>query len=495
MRTTARGAASGGRTVSRDPGETSLIATLVTGRRPVGILGRVDWLFGQILSFEAAFALFLYSNELKTIIPFPFGKLDETVVFGALAVGAAAIVIYREGIYLRGIPVLSAVLVFIGWAVLSGLVWSPSRTLVWKSISYLLTFTTFSVVAGCLIIANRRERAVRFFFVALVISAGMALYGLYIDFAFGNFRRWAGWHDVDGRTYLAFGHTVVNGAGVAFCIAIFSRLGSIRQAAGVALFGACLLFLLVGGGRGPFLGAILAAMVALATRPPTVTRGRFEVPHATMIAAGMLTVAAGYIGYILLSGEMTSTLSRFTNLTEQVESRGEDSGPNRMKYWLTAYKLWLSAPMIGHGLNSFSVLYTVGHKETPSSHPHDIFLQIASEMGIVGLFLIAAFMWTGLRFCTVNRLRRDPLLVCALLFVITSSMSALFGRDIVGSRKFFFALSLLALRPPTPSRQAVSEREADEEDKEEVPSAPRRLGAPAAARPVGYGPGGAGAIS
>jgi hypothetical protein len=100
-------------------------------------------------------------------------------------------------------------------------------------------------------------------------------------------------------------------------------------------------------------------------------------------------------------------------------------------------------------------------------------------------------MWTGLRYCTVNRLRRDPLLVCALLFVITSSMSALFGRDIVGARKFLFALSLLVLRPPTLSRQAVSERE----DEEEVPSAPRRLGAPADPRPVGYGHGGAGAIS
>jgi hypothetical protein len=136
-----------------DPGRDDLIVTFVTGRRPVGILGRVDQLLGLLFSFEAAFVLFLYSNELKTIIPFPFGKLDETAVFGALAVLAAAIVIYREGIYLRGIPILSAVLVFIGWAVLSGLVWSPSRTLVWKSISYLLTFTTFSVVAGCLIIA------------------------------------------------------------------------------------------------------------------------------------------------------------------------------------------------------------------------------------------------------------------------------------------------------------------------------------------------------
>ena len=154
----------------------------------------------------------------------------------------------------------------------------------------------------------------------------MALYGLYIDFAFGSFRRWAGWHDVDGRTYLAFGHTIVNGAGIAFCIAIFSRLGSIRQAAGVALFGACLLFLLVGGGRGPFLGALLAAMVAIATRPPTVTRGRFEVPHATVIALGMFTVAPGYIAYILLTGELTATLTRFTSMAQQVESGGEDIG-------------------------------------------------------------------------------------------------------------------------------------------------------------------------
>jgi O-antigen ligase len=257
------------------------------------------------------------------------------------------------------------------------------------------------------------------------------------------------------------------------------------------MFGACLLFLLVGGGRGPFLGALLAAIVAIATRPPTVTRGRFEIPHATVVALGMFTVALGYIAYILLTGELTATLTRFTSMAQQVESGGEDSGPNRIKYWLTAYKLWLAAPLIGNGLNSFSIYYTVGHNEAPGSHPHNIFLQIAAEMGIVGLFLIAAFMWTGLRYCTVNRLRRDPLLVCALLFVITSSMSALFGRDIVGARKFLFALSLLVLRPPTLSRQAVSERE----DEEEVPSAPRRFGAPADPRPVGYGHGGAGAIS
>ena len=114
-------------------------------------------------------------------------------------------------------------------------------------------------------------------------------------------------------------------------------------------------------------------------------------------------------------------------------------------------------------------------------------------MGIVGLFLIAAFMWTGLRYCTVNRLRRDPLLVCALLFVITSSMSALFGRDIVGARKFFFALSLLVLRPPTFSRQAVSEREAERRTRRRcrqrrAASVPRLPRVPSATGMAGPGP-------
>lgn len=471
-----------------------MIATLVTGRRPVGILGRVDWLVGQLISFEAAFVLFLYSNELKTVVPFPF-PVDETVLFGALAVGAGALVVYREGVYLRGLPLLSAALIFIGWAILSGLLWSPSRVLVWRSISYLLTFTTFCVAAGCLIVANRRERAVRFFMLALVVGGSMALYGLYIEFVFGSFRRWAGWHDVDGRTYLAFGHTIVNAAGIAFCIGIFSRLGSIRQAAGIAMFMACVLFLLVGGGRGPFLGAMLAALVAIATRPPTVGRGRFELPYTTVIAIGMMTIALGYVAYVLLTGELTATLARFIKLGEQVESGGGASGPNRVKYWLTAYKLWLSAPVIGHGLNSFPVLYTVGRNEPQGAHPHNIFLQIACELGVVGLFLIAVFLWMGLRHCTLSRLRRDPLLVCALLFVITSSMSALFGRDLVGARKFFFAVALLALRPPLPAvAHAGAAEEAEPEESEALPARRPRHGMPVP-RPAAFGRGGVGVAS
>ncbi len=225
-----------------------------------------------------------------------------------------------------------------------------------------------------------------------------------------------------------------------------------------------------------------------------MTRGRLEVPHGTLIAIGMVAMGAAYVGYILLTGELTATLARLTSIADQVESGGDATGPNRLKYWATAYKLWLSAPLIGHGLNSFSVLYTVGRKEAPGSHPHDIFLQIAAEMGTVGLFLIGVFMWTALRHCSFSRLRRDPLLVCALLFVITSSMSALFGRDIVGARKFFFALGLLALRPApatVPSTAAADEKEEEDEERSTARRGGRGSLAP---RPVAYGHRGARAV-
>jgi O-antigen ligase len=391
-------------------------------------------------------------------------------------------VIWREGIYLRGLPVVAAALLFIGWTVASA-GWSPSRVLAPKSVSYLLTFTVICVVGGALVVANSRERTVRFFLLALGLSSLMAFYGLYIYAAYGDFRRWAGWEDTEGRAYLAFGHTVVNGAGIAFCLAVFARLGSLRQVAGAALFGASALFLLVGGGRGPFLGVVLAALAGLATRPPVARRGRIDLPYATVAASLMLTLGAAYIAYLVVSGGMTTTLARFVKLANEADNPTMLQGANRFDYWAAAWRFWLDSPIIGHGLNSFAVLFR-GGREVEGTHPHNILLQILSETGLVGLAFFATFVWLAARHCGLARLRRDPLLVCALLFVITSSMSALFGRDIVGVRKLFFAIGLLVLRPPATVATAAPSG-ADGETAGAVAAVSTRAAAALRRRPAG----------
>ena len=218
------------------PARMRALNTLLGDRRPRGFLRRIDWWVGQLCSFEVMFTLFLYSNELKSIVPFPF-PIDETVVFGGLCIPMMGYVAWREGLYVRGISVVTGALIFIFWAIITT-TWSLAHKTAMKSIAYLLTFTLLSIVAGGMVIANKRERTVRFFYCALAVAMLMALVGIYIQFKTGDFRRWSQL-DGTGRVYLAFGHTVVNGAGIAFCIGLFARVGSVRQALGTMMFATC----------------------------------------------------------------------------------------------------------------------------------------------------------------------------------------------------------------------------------------------------------------
>ena len=444
------------------------LATLLGRRRPRGLLRRIDWWTGQICSLECVFALFLYSNELKTIVPFPF-PIDETVIFGGLCIPMMAYIATREGLYLRGLAPVATAFVFIAWCIAST-GWTVAHKYVYKDIAYLLTFTMLSLAVGGMVIANNRERTVRFFYFALAIALFMALVGLYIQFKTGNFRRW-GQLDGSGRVYLAFGHTVVNGAGIAFCIALFARVGTVRQALGTLAFAICSYFLLIGGGRGPFLGAALASLVAMSTRPPTIRNGRLELPYATVAALALFAAAGAFIAYLFVSGNLTETLARLTQLQSEADRETTINGINRWDLWKAAYHLWLSAPWVGHGLNSFPVLYK-GY-ETDLLHPHDIFLEMLCETGLVGFGLFLVFMAIGGSNATYKRLQTDPLMVCVVLYVITSAMSALFGRDIVGVRKFFFALCLLALRPPARTIETAEAEEQTAEDEQERP--PQRV--------------------
>ena len=58
-----------------------------TAHRPAIFSAR--WVLSQLLSFEALFVLFLYSNEIKVLLP-PL-PIDETVLFGAATAWASAL--------------------------------------------------------------------------------------------------------------------------------------------------------------------------------------------------------------------------------------------------------------------------------------------------------------------------------------------------------------------------------------------------------------------
>lgn len=415
-----------------------------------GLLGLLTRLAGHVFSFEMVFALYFYSNAIKFVLPPLPG--DETVIFAALSMAAGGVVILRQGIYLRGLPVVAAGLMLLGWAALSW-GWSPSRVLAAKYLSFLFTFNLWCLITGALILAPSRERTVRFLGILLALSVLISLYGIFIYVYYGNFRFFSGFAGM-GRMYLNWGYPAANGAIIAFVMLIFSRMFGLRQMAAAALCGICVVFLLIGSGRGPLLGVMVAALLAVAAGLPRIGRGRIDIPRWQLMGLGLLLLAGGYLAYLVLSGVPIATFNRFAKLFEEAQNPDVIEGPNRFRYYAAAIAFWLEAPVIGNGIASFALMFA--GFEQAGAQPHNIVLEMLTELGLVGLSLLLFFLWSGIKLGRGGRLRHDPVLLCVAMLLAARLLAAMISAEIAGQSALFLWVGMMALRPLV---QASSSRE------------------------------------
>ena len=197
----------------------------------------------------------------------------------------------------------------------------------------------------------------------------------------------------------------------------------------------------------------MAGLVVISVRIPRVGPGRFEVSVGQLAGITVGVAAAGLIAAMIMTGNMTTTLSRFMTIAEQAEGERAVEGASRWEFWPAAVRFWLDAPLIGNGFASFSTLFHKG-LELRGAHPHNVVLQIAAELGLVGLVLFGVFVWSGLRHAGLRRLRDDPLMVCVLAYFITAIQGSMFAKELTGGRKMFFAVALFAI--PAASRAATN---------------------------------------
>ncbi len=440
---------------------------------PLGSLRRVQWLAHHLLSFEAVFMLFLYGNQIRPILPPIPG--NEAMLFGFVTMAIGGWIIFRDGLYLRGMPIVLTGLLLIGWMALS-VGWTPSRVFARENLNFLLTVDLWALFAGACIVAASRERVARLFVMIMALTVLLAVIGIYIEVVHGSFRFYhyrGGEGDWANPLYIAWGYIVSNGAVVSLALAIFSRIGSPKQLVAVLCLAVFGYFLLIASGRGPLLGLLLAGLLAAVIQAPRIGRGRVEVPQTQIVALGLLALAMGYIGYLYATGQTTGAIHRFLGLLEQADDPLLRASANRFDYFAFAYQLWLEAPLFGQGLSSFAIIYGAG-RESPGAYPHNAILQILAEFGIVGLVLFVIFIGAGLRHYSLARLRRDPLsLLLVMLFVAFFAQTMVMG-DFTKSYRFFFIVGLLAMRPLAAENDDDDEEEEEEEEEEDTPiSAPR----------------------
>jgi hypothetical protein len=406
----------------------------------------------HLLSFEAALTLFVYSNVLKSFLPNLPG--DETLLFGLVAVAAGGVVVLRQGIYLRGLPLVVAGLAFAGWVVLS-LLWTPSTSNAKSIVTFLLIFELPCLVLAALIVASSRERVLRLLVCTLALACALALFSWYIELVHGNFRFYSGFGAVR-RMYYIWGYVIAEGAVIAFALLAASRTLSLQQMLAAALFAMCAGFLLVGSGRGPLLSVLFAILLALAVGVPEITRHRIRVPTWQLFGLFALVVGSLVVLYLMSTGVRLLTLAKLAQVIDQLDA-AEDiaarGGANRFVYYAAAVAFWLEAPIFGNGVGSFSMM--LRGEERLGAIPHNMILEILCSLGLVGLGLFLVMLWIAGGLVAGGRLRRDPLLLGVAMLVMAQFVSAMLRGDLGAQERLFLWLGLMAMRPLPPVAERI----------------------------------------
>ena len=97
------------------------------------------------------------------------------------------------------------------------------------------------------------------------------------------------------------------------------------------------------------------------------------------------------------------------NFSKTVETRYNEFGSiaknitssSWWKLYNSAYRLWLNKPLTGYGLKNYRVncdleltdIYPENEYQLCSTHPHNLYLELLSETGLIGLLLFLSFFF------------------------------------------------------------------------------------------------------
>jgi O-antigen ligase len=385
----------------------------------------------SLFSFEALLIFYMFAGIYKTDPRFAWLPANATGLFFALSVLVGSFIIVRNPIHRKSLPVVFAMICLVAWFWV-GLAWSPSRIYASDKALQMTTLALWALIAGAVIIAPSPERLRRLFTVVLLLAlwGGVDAVLAYVETG-GTYRITT----VEGEEmggHLILGRIAAPGALVALAAWLHNR-GRPTGWIYLGVFLALCFVLAIGGGRGALLSATLPLLIPIALSVRLTPR-KIRVFRAMLSVMALLLLAAGALAlYVTTTGQRLPTLDRLERLQQ---------GNPRTELYARWAKFWPQAPYLGHGTGSWPVL--VGRPDQ-QSYPHNLFLELLVENGIVGLILFLAVLAVGLRPVSLARMRRDPQALCAVMLFLGALTNAMTSGDLPGNRAVFMMLGVLAL--------------------------------------------------
>ena len=154
----------------------------------------------------------------------------------------------------------------------------------------------------------------------------------------------------------------------------------------------CVLSVFYTYSRSAFLGliAVLVAMMVYRRVKPTTL---------------LITVALFGVLQAYMPAQYTDRLLTLTDLlpSNGANPTAEDSFRGRISENLAAWRMFMDHPLLGVGLHNYGVNYQTYSREIgldprrEERTPHNFYLEIASEMGLLGLSWLGIFLWVVIR--------------------------------------------------------------------------------------------------
>lgn len=258
-----------------------------------------------------------------------------------------------------------------------------------ESYSYTKTFLYSTIVLPIFFIFTASDFFNFRVFLRCFISGVLVLVFIYIPVSFSYYETWSLRLSDFVRMYLALAESV----GLSFLILHFSKEVIYSQKVDFALKLLSFFFLLILGARGPLLFVLLILFINafLLSRPKI----KVKISLKILVLLGFIFISL-VISFIMFSDILTVQLAnstyRFKIFVQSFFSSSSDESLN-MRYKLLAQSipaifLDMQHFLLGTGIGSFG-------KEISGMdsrlHPHNIFIEVLFELGIIGLILFLAF--------------------------------------------------------------------------------------------------------
>lgn len=395
------------------------------------------WLVTSVVSFEAFFLLFLTAGRFKGMPEFSWFPIDMTLFFLALSVGAAALLSSTRINVFEVLQDYGSLFffAFLAWVLMS-LLWSSYGVFNKEKTTNTIILLSWCFFGGYVFVADELERVRRFLGGLVAISLLLLLYWAYYRFILGVVDLPA---EDEVNNYLVYGYHAQYVIAVLVAGSIASRgVGGLAfcMAGLIALF-VIMLFI---GGRGPLFFAVLiiplACFLLLAHRHSKAYRGRFITVIVWLaIMAVVLQLLVLWIGPYLFEqlAEQMTTLGRFTDSLEQSDFGGSVS--SRVDGQTFAIEYWMKKPVFGWGVGEFERFYPT------LQYPHNLFLEILMEQGIVGFCLLSALIGLGaIRAWRLWPRQPDWVLIALILLFFTQLLSRATVQGFLPDERILFAL-------------------------------------------------------